>query len=102
MYRLLCLTDSLTFRGHRVVIFNTAENSVNYYINNNCFDPLREKKQIIHGLNWCSIPWQIQQGAAWMVGEEHIDPGCRHVAPGQHQWLNEFLVEYINQHGIQE
>lgn len=100
MYRLLCLIDSLMLRNHRVVVFNTAENSVSYYIDNHCFALLREKKQIIQGLSWCSIPWQFQQGAAWPAEDKNIEPNCRHVAPGQHQWLNEFLIDYINQHDI--
>ena len=101
-YQLLSLRDSLQYRGHRCVIFNTAESALDWVINNSAFDLLKSQKQLVHGLKWKSIPWQFEQGAIWPKEDEHLPLEARHVAPGQHLWLNEFLVDYINQHGILE
>jgi hypothetical protein len=49
-WRLLSLIDTLHHCGHRVVIFNTAEGGVEYWlINNPKFDPVRARKEIVHG-----------------------------------------------------
>jgi hypothetical protein len=101
-YQLLSLCDSLQYQGHRCVIFNTAESVLDWIIDKPAFDLLKSKKQLVQGLRWKSIPWQFEQGATWPKEDEHLPAGARHVAPGQHQWLNEFLVDYINQHGILE
>ena len=101
-YQLLSLCDSLQHRGHRCLIFNTAESALDWVIDNPVFDFLKSKKQLIHGLKWKSIPWQFEQGATWIKEDEYLPAGARHVAPGQHQWLNEFLINYIKQHGILE
>jgi len=101
-YQLLSLCDSLQYRGHRCVIFNTAESALDWVIDKTEFDLLKSKKQLIQGLRWKSIPWQFEQGAIWPQEDNHLPPTARHVAPGQHQWLNEFLVDYINRHGILE
>jgi len=99
-YQLLSLCDSLQHRGHRCLIFNTAESALDWVIDYPAFDLLKSKKQLVHGLKWKSIPWQFEQGANWPKEDENLPAGARHVAPGQHRWLNEFLVDYINQHSI--
>jgi hypothetical protein len=100
-WKLLSLIDTLHYRGHRVIIFNTAEAGVDYWlINNPKFDPLRSQKEIIDGLEWRSIPWQFDQGASWLPKDQKHPADCRHVAPGEHSGLNEFLVKYINTNNI--
>jgi hypothetical protein len=101
-YQLLSLSDSLQHRGHRCLMFNTAEFALDWIIDKPAFDLLKSKKQFVHGLRWKSIPWQFEQGATWPKADDHLPKESRHVAPGQHRWLNEFLVDYINQHGILE
>lgn len=100
-WRILSLIDTLHYCGHRVVIFNTAEHGVDYWlINNPKFDPVRKRKEIIDGLMWRSIPWQFEQGARWPQEDEIYPADCRHVVPGDHKWLNEFLVNYIKSNDI--
>jgi hypothetical protein len=100
-WRLLSLIDTLHHCGHRVVIFNTAEGGVDYWlINNPKFDPIRDRKEIVHGLAWKSIPWQFEQGASWPAEDEKYPADCRHVVPGDHKWLNHFLIDYINTNNI--
>ena len=101
-YQLLSLQDSLYHRGHRCLIFNTAEHALDWVIDKQEFDLLKSDKRFIEGLKWKSIPWQFEQGADFYPGDEIYPAESRHVALGQHQWLNEFLVDYINQHGILE
>ena len=99
-YRLLSMCDSLNHRGHSCIIFNTADTVLDYVLDQSKFQPLRSHPQIIHGLAWRSIPWQFDQGAAWPTNEEHLDRNCRHVAPGQHKWLNRYLTNHIQEHKI--
>jgi len=101
-YQLLSLRDSLHYRGHRCVIFNTAEHVLDWVIDNKSFDLLKSNKQFVQRLKWKSIPWQFEQGADFYPGDEKHPADSRHVALGQHQWLNKFLVDYINQNGILE
>ena len=100
-WRLLSLIDTLHYNGHRAVIFNTAEHGVDYWlVDNPKFDPIRNRKEIIDGLLWRSIPWQLDQGARWPAEDEEYPWDCRHVIPGDHKWLNEFLLNYINSNNI--
>ena len=100
-WKLLSLIDTLHYRGHRVVIFNTAEGGVDYWlVDNPKFDPLRGRKEIVNALVWRSIPWQLDQGPKWPANDEIYPRDCRHVIPGNHYWLNEFLVNYINNNNI--
>jgi len=100
MHRLLTLIDSVHQQGHKILIFNTAEHGLHFWIDDKRFDLLRQRPEIVQGLSWCSIPWQFKQGATYPPEDEQYPWDCRHVAPGQHQFLNNFLVEYINQHRI--
>lgn len=101
-YRLLSMCHSLNHRGHGCVIFNTADAVFDYVLDQPSLIPLKSRREIIHGLAWRSIPWQFDQGAAWLPNDENLDRNCRHVAPGQHQWLNQYLTNYIEEHKILE
>lgn len=102
MYRLMCLIDAAQNKSHKILIFNTAEHSVDYYINETKFDLFRQRKEIINGFNWRSIPWQFEQGASYPIEDEQYPADCRHVTPGEHHWLNEFLTNYISEYKILE
>lgn len=100
MYRLLCVIDAAKNRSHRVLIFNTAEHAVDYYLHESRYDLFRERVEIIGGFFWRSIPWQFEQGASYPPEDSIYPSDCRHVSPGQHQWLNEFLTNYIKENTI--
>lgn len=100
MYRLLCLIDAAKNKSHRVLIFNTAEHAVDYYLHEPRYDQMRQTVEIIGGFHWRSIPWQFEQGATYPPEDEQYPADCRHVSPGQHQWLNEFLTNYIKEYKI--
>ena len=100
MYRLVCIIDAAKNKSHRILIFNTAEHAVDYYLHEPQFDPFRQYKEIIEGFNWRSILWQFEQGATYPPEDEQYPANCRHVSPGDHSWLNEFLTNYIQEHKI--
>lgn len=100
MYQIMNLISTAHARGHRVLIFNTAEHSVHYWIQQPQFDLLRSTPVIIDGLTWSSIVWQFEQGAGYPPEDECYPWDCRHVAPGDHAHLNDFLVDYIHTHRI--
>lgn len=99
--KLLCLIDSLTMRGHRVLIFNTAEYMIDYQDESqSIFSMIESRREIIDALRWKSIQWQSQQGARFLKEDANLNPRVRHIAPGEHKYLNGFLVGYIQQHSL--
>jgi len=98
IFRLLSLIDAAKHIGHKILVFNTAEHLVDH-LDYSQFENL-DRKEIVDRLFWRSIPWQFEQGAAWPQEDEIYPANCRHVRPGDHKWLNEFLINYINQHNI--
>ena len=99
-YQLLSMCDSIKRHGHCCIVFNTAEAVLDYVLDQPKFLPLRSQHLIVDGLSWHSIPWQFDQGAVWSLADNDLDRNCRHVAPGQHQWLNQYLTNYIQEHKI--
>lgn len=100
MYRLLCLIDCAKQRSHKILIFNTAEQIVDFCINESWYNLFHSKIEIIGGFEWRSIPWQFKQGASYPPEDYPLPEECRHVKSGDHQWLNEFLTCYINERNI--
>lgn len=102
VFRLLALIDAAQNLGHRMLVFNTAEHLVDYFIDDKKFDILDDRKEFVHRLKWKSIPWQFEQGAQWPAEDQQYPENCRHVSPGDHKWLNEYLCKYIDEHKILE
>ena len=102
VFRLLSLIDAAQNLGHRVLVFNTAEHLVDYFVDDKKFDILDSRKQFVHKLKWKSIPWQFAQGAQWPAEDQQYTENCRHVQPGDHKWLNEYLCNYIDEYKILE
>lgn len=100
MYRLRCLIDTAKQQSHKILIFNTAEHGVDKWITDSKFDLFKNNVHIIGGFRWKSIPWQFEQGASYLPQDEQFPANCRHVRPGDHHWLNQFLLDYINEHKI--
>lgn len=100
VFRLLSLIDAAQNLGHRVLVFNTAEHLVDYFIDDKKFDILDDRKEFVYKLKWKSIPWQFAQGAQWPAEDQQYTENCRHVQPGDHKWLNEYLCNYIDDYKI--
>jgi hypothetical protein len=102
MYRMLSTIDSLKSRGHRVLMFQQADDLYQEYLTDprlrffNC-------PEIIHGYRWRSVAWQASQGVEpkkYPQGSMYVPPDMTHPAIGHHAVLNEFLTNYIQEHKI--
>jgi hypothetical protein len=100
MYQLLSLINDLNHRGHQALIFMQPADISGDDLQQARFEPLRSNKNIIGGLLWNSVLYQIESGARAVPGEEHIPANVRHVMPGEHKILNDFLENYIRTHQL--
>lgn len=102
MYKILTMISDLHARGHRVLVYQQADMLYHEHLDNPRLQLFKSTPAIIDGYNWRSVPWQLSKGVPPMKqGNIHYVPDdLRHPAAGHHQTLNEFLVNYINQHLI--
>jgi len=101
MFRLLSLLHDLRSRGHQALIYNQADESIPKTANDSRFQLLRDDPSFVHGLTWLAIPWQQQQGAGVSKYPESLKPPpmqFRHIIGGQHQHLNTYLTNYIEEY----
>lgn len=103
MYRILATIASLKQRGHRVLVFQQADNLYQGLLN----DPslaLLKCPEIVNGFEWRAITWQHHLGVPPMgYGENqinHVPLEIAHRAPGEHHLLNKFLTDYIQENNI--
>lgn len=102
MYRMLSTIDSLKSRGHRVLMFQQADNLYHEYLTNSRLS-LLNCPEIVHGFGWRAIAWQSTQGVEpknYGPGSPYVPPDMTHPAVGYHHKLNEFLTSYIQEHKI--
>jgi len=103
--QLAMMIDSVKSRGHKIVVFNSAEELLREAL---LLDPTDIKfldnynAEIIQNLHWLSIPWQHEQGVKSDPEDirQNIPFLSRHPATGEHRHLNKFLVDYINTNKI--
>jgi hypothetical protein len=102
MYRMLSTIDSLKSRGHRVLMFQQADNLHHEYLVNPRLS-LFCCPEIVDGYSWRAIAWQAVQGVEpkmYPPGSPYVPPDMTHPAIGHHAKLNEFLTNYIQKHKI--
>lgn len=102
MYRMLATITDLQSRGHRVLMFQQADN---LYLD--CLpDPrlhLFRRPEIIEGFAWRAIAWQHEQGVKpknYGPGAPYVPPEMTHPEIGHHELINEHLTNYIQEHKI--
>ena len=103
MYRMLALIDSIKMRGHRVLVYQQADNLYQEILGDSRFSLLRDRPEIIDGLAWRAVAWQHEQGVQPTIyhpGHPYVPPDMTHPASGHHQVLNEYLTNYIQEHKI--
>lgn len=103
MYRVLAVVDSIKMRGHRVLVYQQADNLYQEILGHSRFAPMRDRPEIIDGLAWRAVAWQHSQGVlptVYAAGHPYVPPDMTHPAPGHHQVLNEYLTNYIQEHKI--
>jgi hypothetical protein len=102
MYRMLSVIADLQHRGHRVLMFQQADNLYQQYLDNSRLK-LFQRPEIIDGFRWCSIPWQHSQGVppySYGPDASYVPPNMKHRAIGHHQMFNEYLTNYIQEHKL--
>ena len=117
MYQMLAVISDLTNRGHAVVLYQQADDSIllpkypnqpDRVVDSNRLKLLSSKPNIVDGFKWQAIQWQHQQGVPELAGGNwksiygDAAPEIRHRALGQHQALNEYLINCIKEHKILE
>jgi hypothetical protein len=102
MYRMLSTISNLKSRGHRVLMFQQADNLYIDLLDNprlRLFDCL----EIIDKFAWRAISWQADQGVQpkkYPAGSQYVPPDMTHPAIGHHQRLNEYLTNYIQKYKL--
>ena len=99
MYRMLSAVADLKSRGHRVLMFQQADN---LYLNllSETRLALFEQPEIIGKFAWRATAWQFEQGVQpkdYGPGAPYVPPDMTHPAIGHHQKLNEYLTNYIQE-----
>jgi hypothetical protein len=99
MYRMLATIADLQSRGHRVLMFQQADNLYLDFLS----DPrlsLFDQPEIVGKFGWRATVWQAEQGVQpkdYGPGAPYVPPDMTHVAIGHHQKLNEYLTNYIQE-----
>jgi hypothetical protein len=103
MYRILSMISNLQARGHKVLLYQQADTLYQPYLDDPRLALFKNTPVIVDGYRWRCVAWQLNnQVPAMTYGNSHceIPDDMRHPASGHHQLLNEFLVDYINQHSL--
>lgn len=100
LYQILAMIQTVKSLGHKILVFNTAESGVDQFLDEPRFALLNTTSEIIGAYRWQSIRYQLDCGAKWSEHDSTLEKYVRHVAPGEHYWLNDFLTNYIQEHKI--
>ena len=102
MYRMLATITDLKSRGHRVLMFQQADN---LYLD--CLSNPRLQlfccPEIVDGFKWRAVTWQYEQGVQpkdYGPGAPYVPPEMTHPAIGHHELINKYLTNYIREHKI--
>ena len=99
MYRMLSTIADLKSRGHRVLMFQQADNLYTNLLNEPRLT-LFDRPEIVGGFGWRATAWQAEQGVQakdYGPGAPYVPPDMTHPAIGHHQMLNEYLTNYIQE-----
>lgn len=105
MYRCISLASDLQRRGHKIIFWNNADQSIPDAVNDSSrFSLLKNNPVFVDALSWVAIPWQHTQGANAVfyppsVGEPpplHL----RHILPKDYKYLNSYLTQWIKDNKI--
>ena len=102
MYRMLATINDLQSRGHRVLMFQQADNLYQEFLD----DPRLKwfsRPEIVDRFEWRAIAWQMAQKVkptTYSPGTQYVPPEITHPAVGHHQKLNEYLTNYIQEHKL--
>ncbi len=104
MYKISTMISDLQARGHCVLVYQQADNLYQEYLDSPRLQLFKNIPAIIDGYRWRAVTWQMENGVApsdyGSNPTTHVPDSMRHPTPGQHQKLNEFLVDYINRNSL--
>ena len=104
MYKILSMIADLKLRGHRVLVYQQADNLYQQYLEDPRLQLFKSTAEIVNGYKWRAIAWQSENGVPpsdYGANPPHQVPAdMHHAAPGYHQKLNEYLKNYIVQHQL--
>jgi hypothetical protein len=99
MYRMLSTISDLQSRGHRVLMFQQADNLYLDFLLDSRLS-LFDRPEIVGKFGWRASAWQAEQGVQakdYGLGAQYVPPDMTHAAIGHHQMLNEYLTNYIQE-----
>ena len=102
MYRMLSTIADLKSRGHRVLMFQQADNLYQEYLTDARLQ-LFKQPEIISGFEWRAIAWQAENDVApkrYPPGSVYVPPDMTHPAIGHHALINNYLTNYIQEYKI--
>jgi hypothetical protein len=102
MYKILTMISDLQTRGHCVLVYQQADDLYQEYLDNPRLQLFKNIPAIIDGYSWRAVPWQLANGVPPIKQSNihYVPKNMQHPMPGQHQKLNEFLVDYINRNSL--
>jgi len=108
MYQVLSAIANIQSRGHKVLVYQQADDSYHGYLSTPRLNAFQTSKNIIDGFRWCAIMYQHARGVpcseparvANFIGPQGVPENIQHRAPGKHHVLNEFLVDYVRRNNI--
>lgn len=107
MYALVSMIESVTSRGHKILIFQQADSDYFPYLDSDRLVLFKKYSNFLYGLKWCAVQWQHEQGVPINKADYSNKYGVapieiRHRERGKHQKFNEFLTQYIKDNKILE
>jgi hypothetical protein len=102
-YRILAVIDSLSRRGHGVLVYNQADEMFLAAHEDSRLRFFRGHYHIVGDYHWMAISWQHEQGVPAMdyaIGSTSVRDAIKHRKSGRHDRLNAFLADHIQSHGL--
>jgi hypothetical protein len=107
-YQMLAAVRDLTARGHRVVLYQQADDSYHSILSNTRLKYFGSVRNIIGAFSWCAVqqqhswgvPTSDSQAPVTWIGPPHTPDEIKHRLSGEHGALNDFLTDYIIKNNI--
>lgn len=105
MYKIVSMISDLKQRGHRVLVYQQADDLYQQYLDNPRLKLFKSTPEIVNGYEWRAIVWQHNNGVPKkprVANNPYYDQPeeIRHAHPDHYHKLNEFLVDYIRTNSI--
>jgi hypothetical protein len=104
MYKIVSMISDLKQRGHRVLVYQQADDLYQQYLDNPRLQLFKNTPEIVNGYEWRAIVWQHNLGVPKKPRVDkpphQIPEEIRHAHPDHYHKLNEFLVDYIRTNSI--